>query len=73
MIILNYYLIRIKNLHFHVADFEIIIDEAKKRDFIFVDPPYTVKHNLNGFISYNEKFFIGMIKFGSANVYIEQV
>jgi DNA adenine methylase len=46
-----------KNVDFRVADFEIIIDEAKKGDFIFVDPPYTVKHNLNGFIGYNEKIF----------------
>lgn len=38
-------------------DFENIIQMAKKGDFIFVDPPYTVNHNLNGFIEYNEKIF----------------
>ena len=38
-------------------DFETIIDEASKNDFIFVDPPYTVKHNTNGFIKYNEGLF----------------
>lgn len=39
------------------SDFEPIIDIASKGDFIFVDPPYTVKHNLNGFVKYNEKLF----------------
>lgn len=39
------------------TDFEKIIDLAKKGDFIFVDPPYTVKHNRNNFARYNEKIF----------------
>jgi DNA adenine methylase len=38
-------------------DFEKTIDLAQAGDFIFADPPYTVKHNLNGFIKYNEKIF----------------
>ena len=40
-----------------VSDFELIIDEAKEGDLLFLDPPYTVKHNVNGFIKYNEKLF----------------
>jgi len=39
------------------CDFEITIDRASKDDFIFVDPPYTMRHNMNGFIKYNEKLF----------------
>ncbi|AHB11145.1 DNA adenine methylase [Zymomonas mobilis] len=39
------------------CDFEETISKAKAGDFIFIDPPYTVRHNLNGFIKYNEKLF----------------
>ena len=39
------------------ADFETTIDRAVKGDFLFVDPPYTVKHNHNGFVKYNETLF----------------
>lgn len=42
---------------FRVGDFEVSIDRAQQGDFVFVDPPYTVKHNLNGFIKYNENLF----------------
>jgi DNA adenine methylase len=40
-----------------VGDFEPIINKARKNDLIFIDPPYTVKHNLNGFVKYNETLF----------------
>lgn len=39
------------------CDFEQSVDMAQRDDFIFVDPPYTVRHNLNGFVKYNEKIF----------------
>ena len=39
------------------SDFETIIDSAQEGDFIFADPPYTVKHNNNGFVKYNEDMF----------------
>jgi DNA adenine methylase len=39
------------------GDFERIIDCCGEGDFLFVDPPYTVRHNSNGFIEYNEKIF----------------
>ncbi len=38
-------------------DFEKTISMAGLGDFVFIDPPYTVNHNLNGFIEYNEKIF----------------
>lgn len=47
----------IKGATLQLGDFESIIDTAREGDFVFVDPPYTVKHNLNGFLKYNEKLF----------------
>lgn len=38
-------------------DFEKTISHAGRGDFVFIDPPYTVNHNLNGFLKYNEKIF----------------
>lgn len=47
----------LKNADIRQADFEVLIDEAQLGDFVFADPPYTVRHNLNGFVKYNEKLF----------------
>lgn len=38
-------------------DFEEVINITKHGDLLFVDPPYTVQHNTNNFIKYNEKIF----------------
>lgn len=47
----------LQNVTLKVQDFELTIDMAKHDDCIFIDPPYTVKHNLNGFVKYNETIF----------------
>jgi DNA adenine methylase len=38
-------------------DFEVAFSEAQAGDLIYCDPPYTVRHNNNGFIRYNESLF----------------
>lgn len=38
-------------------DFAKVVDDSDKSDFIYFDPPYTVKHDNNGFRQYNEKVF----------------
>lgn len=48
---------RLKNAKIITSDFESTIDRAESGDLLFVDPPYTVKHNNNGFVKYNESIF----------------
>lgn len=48
---------RLRSTVLIAADFEERIDAAKRSDFVFLDPPYTVAHNLNGFLKYNETLF----------------
>lgn len=45
------------NAELHCRDFEETVDCANEGDLLFVDPPYTVKHNLNGFVKYNDQIF----------------
>lgn len=47
----------LSNFEIISQDFEISIDTAQKGDVIFADPPYTVNHNNNGFLTYNENLF----------------
>lgn len=47
----------LKSTKFFNRDFEEIIDLSKEGDLLFVDPPYTVRHNNNGFLKYNENIF----------------
>lgn len=39
------------------CDFATLVEKAKQGDFVYVDPPYTVKHNDNNFVRYNEVLF----------------
>jgi len=47
----------LSNIQIVVSDFSPIIREAYPRDLVFVDPPYTIAHNQNSFIKYNERLF----------------
>ena len=38
-------------------DFDTTLSTAGEGDLVYVDPPYTVKHNYNGFGKYNENIF----------------
>lgn len=47
----------LEKVSLHAGDFESVVNEAGEGDFIFADPPYTVRHQFNGFVKYNEKLF----------------
>jgi len=47
----------LKNAALIPGDFEPLISRSKRDDFVFCDPPYTVRHNYNGFLKYNEVLF----------------
>lgn len=47
----------LERVQFKCEDFEETLEHCIKGDLAFVDPPYTVKHNTNAFIKYNERMF----------------
>ena len=47
----------LRNADIQAVDFEQTLKKSEKNDLVFVDPPYTVSHNQNSFIKYNEKLF----------------
>ena len=48
---------QLKNTLLASMDFEESLKKVKKNDLVFLDPPYTISHNNNGFVKYNEKLF----------------
>lgn len=49
--------VKLQNTRIEFGDFEINKHRIKPRDLVFLDPPYTVSHNNNGFIQYNQHLF----------------
>lgn len=47
----------LKHAHIRKQDFVNTIRCAAEGDLVFADPPYTIAHNQNSFIKYNEKLF----------------
>lgn len=47
----------LKNAKLVCTDFFDTKKNIKKGDLVFLDPPYTVSHNNNGFIKYNQTLF----------------
>lgn len=47
----------LKHVKLVCCDFAKTINKAKENDFLFIDPPYTVAHNYNGFVKYNQNIF----------------
>lgn len=47
----------LKNTKINSGDFSNVVNNVQKNDLVFLDPPYTVTHNNNGFIKYNKNLF----------------
>jgi len=47
----------LNNVYIKTQDFVVTLRNASQGDFIFADPPYTIAHNQNSFIKYNERLF----------------
>lgn len=47
----------LQSARLYTGDFDVGLAVTCDADFIYCDPPYTVSHNNNGFIRYNERIF----------------
>jgi DNA adenine methylase len=47
----------LQDVQLFASDFESIIDQAQAQDVVYCDPTYTVAHENNGFVRYNERNF----------------
>ncbi|WP_101723154.1 DNA adenine methylase [Eggerthella timonensis] len=45
------------NASITAGSYQSSLEKVKRNDLVFLDPPYTVAHNNNGFIAYNKKLF----------------
>lgn len=48
---------KLQNADLSIGDFENVKKNIAQGDLVFLDPPYTVSHNHNGFIKYNKNLF----------------
>ncbi|RBP67792.1 DNA adenine methylase [Brevibacterium sanguinis] len=48
---------RLQSAELTSCSFEQTISQVQSGDVVFLDPPYTVAHNQNGFIKYNQHLF----------------
>lgn len=48
---------KLKSSNINECDFKETLSQIKKGDLVYLDPPYTITNNKNGFIKYNEKQF----------------
>ncbi len=62
----------LKNADLTNTDFRDSIANVKENDLVFLDPPYTVTHNNNGFIKYNKSLFDLDSQFALSN-YIDKI
>lgn len=47
----------LQNINIRHCDFQESLNNIGENDLVFLDPPYTIAHNLNGFVQYNQKIF----------------